>query len=104
MMIPLLVLSAMVLSPSTLPSRRSHLHPQQPPDRRVTVRLYNPGWTFEDVMIDGKTYTILSHEMLDVKGPSGVVIAAASKTPGHRRGDLLVVLAPLPDDTTVALR
>jgi len=104
MMIPLLMLSAIVLSPSNLLSWMSHSHRQQLPDTRVTVRLQNPNPTFVDVAVDGQIYTVPSHHTLDVKGPAGVAVVAASKIPGHHRGDVLVILAPLLDETTVELR
>ncbi len=103
-MISLLMLSAIVLSPSNLLSWMSRSHPEKVLDTRVTVRLQNSNWTFVDVAIDGQTYTVPSHRTLDVKAPPGVAIVAASRMPGHHRGDVLVILAPSLNETTVQLR
>ena len=54
-MIPLLMLSAIVFSPSNLFSWMSHGYPEKVPDARVTVTLQNSNWTFVDVAIDGQT-------------------------------------------------
>ena len=72
-----------------------HLHPQPAaPDNRVTFSLYNEAVTARDVTVNGKTYTVERHHMLEIKAPVGTRVYAASKEVSHARGSVLVEVTP----------
>jgi hypothetical protein len=76
--------------------RLFHLHPgaSQSADSRVSLRIYNKGESFQDVRIDGQVYTVMTHQSLEIKAPVGTTVYAASTGFGHRKGDLLLAVAP----------
>jgi len=80
-----------------------HLHPggSHAQDPRVSFIAYNKGPMFQDVKIDGHVYTVLSHHSLLIKAPAGTAIYAESTGLGHKRGDLLLAVAPGMKDKTV---
>jgi hypothetical protein len=73
-----------------------HLHPdqQKTEDARITVELINKGTFSQNVKVDGRIYSVLPHEGITIKAPSGTSVYAASAGLGHRSGDLLVAVAP----------
>jgi hypothetical protein len=72
-----------------------HMHPRPAqPDTRVSVILQNKGFTFEDVKIGDKVYTVQASHTLSVKAPVGTVVYAASRTTNHRPGDAILELKP----------
>ena len=81
-----------------------HLHPRPAQtDNRVNVTLMNSGFTFRDVKVGDRTYTVLSSHTLSIKAPVGTVVYAASASGGHHRGDILLKVTPELNAHTVAL-
>jgi hypothetical protein len=101
-------LAVAVLSASTAVSPLSklvHFHPHSTqPDTRISVTLHNNAPIFQDVKIDGRSYTILAHQGLTVKAPAGTMIYADSATTGHHRGDVLVEISSTVKDQTITLK
>ena len=91
-------LAVLALSASTaVPqlSKAVHLHPHSAvPDTRISVMLHNDAPMFQDVLIDGRSYTILAHKGLTIKAPAGTVIYADSSTGEHHRGEKIAELDP----------
>ena len=68
-----------------------HLHPRAARvDNRVALTLYNTAFSFRDVKIDGRSYTVLPNHLLDLHAPEGTRIYADSLTSRYRRGDILL--------------
>ena len=86
-------LAVLALSASaTMPfSNPIHLHPKAP-DTRVEVMLYNKADGFRDVKIEGHVYTVMPHQMLDIKAPAGTVVYADSRTLSLKRGDAILTV------------
>ncbi len=86
-----LAVLAMSASAAVSPlSRLVHLHARSvQPDKRISLVLYNSSPNFQDVAINGRTYTINSHHDLLVTAPAGTMIFAASNTGQHHRGELI---------------
>ena len=98
----LLVLAAAM--PAAPASNPIHLHPHvSVQDDRVFFRLNNPTKSFRDVKIDGHTYTLASHQTLDIKAPVGTLIYSDSRSYSHKRGDLLLEVSTAQDKTLVRL-
>jgi len=85
-----------------LPTKGVHLHPQ--PDTRVTVTLRNPTSFFEDVQIDGRSYTVPAHRGLVIKAPAGTLVLADGPHSFHHRGDVLLQLNAALDNTAITLK
>ena len=83
-----------------------HLHPRasKAEDSRVIVQVYNKGLEFQDLNVDGHTYTVRPHCWLTIKAPAGTAVYAASTGFGHRKGDLLFALTPQMKNATVTLQ
>jgi len=83
-----------------------HLHPSadQNRDAAINVQFYNAGRMFQDVLVEGKIYTVKPHEYLRVTAPSGTPVFAASSTLGYRRGDLMFAINPKMNDKTIAFQ
>jgi hypothetical protein len=72
-----------------------HLHPQPVvQDNRVSFLLYNKAITDRDVVVNGKTYTVERHHVLEIKAPVGTRVYAASEEVSHARGSVLVEVTP----------
>ena len=72
-----------------------HLHPHTARvDDRVSLTLYNKSENFRDVQVNGKTYTLLSHNALLIKAPAGTIVFTKSTMPFHRAGDALLEVTP----------
>ena len=68
-----------------------HLHPHRAQtDDRISLTLYNKAFSFRDITVDGHTYTVEPQHELWIKAPAGTAVYAASRSPTHRRGDLLL--------------
>ena len=91
-------LAVLAMSASAVASPLSnlvHLHPHaKQDDGRVSVTLYNKALSFRDVTVAGQTYTVEPAHTLSIKAPVGTVVYAGSRTPLHRRGDLLLQVTP----------
>jgi hypothetical protein len=72
-----------------LPHFGLHQHLADPNDTRVNMQVYNKGETFRDVKIEGRIYTLLPHQYLNIKAPEGTGIYTNSTGSLHRKGDLL---------------
>ena len=94
-------LAASLSMPTVVP--HIHFHPQATPDTRVNVTLVNNSTSFHDVMIDGHSYEVMSHQLLYVKAPAGTLIFADSRTRLHKRGEVLTSLTPAMNRTTIEL-
>jgi hypothetical protein len=71
-----------------------HMHPHaKPVDTRINVTLYNQSPSFCELTVDGKTYTVMSHEELYVKAPAGTIVYAATRMPFTRQGDVVLELS-----------
>ncbi len=92
-----LALSASVVSTaaaSPLP-RLFHLHEHSTPvDRRVDFTLMNKSMAFREVNVAGQTYTINGLGTLAIKAPVGTVVYANTTTLEHKRGDVVLQVAP----------
>ncbi len=86
-------LAVIALSASTAVSPLSklvHLHMHTPQtDSRISLTLHNTTPYFQDVAINGRTYTINGHQGLVIKAPAGTKIYAASSMGQHHRGELI---------------
>ena len=81
-----------------------HFHPKATqPDTRVSVTLVNQARGFRDVNVGGHTYTVLSHQALEIKAPAGTLVYAGNPTPHFKRGDVVLEVAPQNDHTRVIL-
>jgi len=86
-------------------SKLVHLHPHSAqPDTRVSVTLHNDAPMFQDVKVDGHTYTVWSKQGLTIKAPAGTVVYADSSTGSHRRGEVLVTLTAQVDHQSIDLK
>jgi len=82
-----------------------HLHPKvTAPDTRVSIVLLNKALTFQDVKIGDKIYTVQASHTLAVKAPVGTVVYAASTSPAHHRGEVLVEVTPALNNQVVYLK
>ncbi len=101
-------LAIVMLSASTAVSPLSklvHFHPHAAqPDNRISVTLHNDQPIFQDVKVDGHTYTISAHQGLTIKAPAGTVIYSDSSTGVHKRGEVLVQVSSQVRDQTFQLR
>ena len=99
-------LTVLTLAASLAPfSNLIHLHAHAAtPDARITVTLRNVSPSFEDIRIDGRSYTVQAHQALTVKAPIGTVILAASSTGNLHRGDIVAALTPNLKDQSIVLR
>jgi hypothetical protein len=100
-------LAIVALSASTAVSPLSklvhlHTHPATS-DNRVSLTVYNKGFLFRDLKIDGRVYTVLSGQMLRIKAPSGTVIYAASRTREFKRGDVVLEVTPSVDHKSITI-
>jgi len=84
--------------------RLLHLHPHaaEAHDARITVLVYNKGQIFQDVKVDGRTYTVLPHRWLAIKAPVGTAVYADTPGIGHRKGDMLFGVTRDMKDATVS--
>jgi hypothetical protein len=86
-------------------SKLVHLHPHSAQmDTRVSVTLHNDAPVFQDVKIDGHSYTVWAHQGLIVKAPAGTVVYADSSTGAHHRGDVLVTLTAQVNQQSIDLK
>jgi hypothetical protein len=75
-------------------ARLVHFHPHAAQlDNRITLTLRNGAPVFQDVKIDGRSYTIGAHQGITVKAPAGTVIYADSATGSLRRGATIAQLS-----------
>jgi hypothetical protein len=88
------VIAPTVAQASSL-GRIFHLHPQPAVrDNRVSFSLYNGAVTARDVIVNGSTYTVERHHLLEIKAPVGTRVYAASREASHARGSVLVEVTP----------
>lgn len=99
----LLALSACTVASASAAVTNHSLHSSHAKDTRVFVTLENKSTVFRDVTIADHTYTLQPHELLDVKGPAGTVVYAASSFGKIHRGDTLVELAPSMNHSRIAI-
>jgi hypothetical protein len=101
-------LAVLALSASTVVSpwpKLGHFHPHSvQPDTRISVTLHNDSINFQDIEVDGRSYTILAHQGLNIKAPAGTVIYADSLSANHRRGDVLLEISSQVKDRTFDLK
>ena len=85
-------------------SKLLHLHPNvsENDQGRIVVSLYNRGALFQDVKVDGKIYTVLPHQALEIKAPNGTPVYANSTGAGYNKGDLLFSINPSMKGATVS--
>ena len=83
-----------------------HLHPKVSAlqDDRISVRLYNDRGNFKEVMVNGQSYTVLSHQVLHITAPVGTPVYVGANVPLHHRGDVLFTVAPEMQNQQIALR
>jgi hypothetical protein len=82
-----------------------HFHPNtaQTQDARISLQLIYKGNLFQDVKVDGKTYTILPKQTIRIKAPAGTPVYAASTGFGHKKGELLFEVTPQMKDAVISL-
>jgi hypothetical protein len=101
-------LALLALSASTTVSPLSklvHFHPHSAqPDTRISVILHNDSPIFQDVKVDGRSYTILAHQGLVVKAPAGTIIYADSATGTYRRGEEIAEVRPSLNSRSIHLQ
>jgi len=79
-----------------------HMHPHtKPVDNRINVTLYNQSPSFCELTVDGKTYTVMSHERLYIKAPAGTVVYAATSLPFTKRGAEVLELTDKVDNQKI---
>jgi hypothetical protein len=71
---------------------------------KITVSIQNRSHFFQDVSINGHSYTIYAQQWLHVSGPAGTTVLADSNHGTIHRGDTLVVLQPQFDNKTVIVK
>ena len=83
-----------------------HLHPGDlsQADNRVSLRLYNDGSLFKELSVDGKNYTLMTHQTLDIKAPAGTAVYAASNMALHHRGDIVLTVEPTMQNARIVLQ
>jgi hypothetical protein len=98
-----LALSATAVAPQF--GRLVHLHPNaSQADTRVSLTIHNDSSLFQDVRIDGHTYTVGANRGITVKAPVGTVVYVASSTGEHCRGDVLVQMTAQLDQKSIDIR
>jgi hypothetical protein len=98
-----LALSATAAAPQL--GKLVHLHPHAVQnDTRVSVTIHNDAFFFQDVRIDGHTYTLEARKGITVKAPVGTVVYIASSTGEHHRGDVLVQMSAQLDQKLIDIR
>ena len=71
MLVSSLAVFALAASTAVSPVSKSvHLHTAQL-DSRIHVTLHNDGRMFQDVKVDGRSYTIIPHHGISIKAPAG---------------------------------
>ena len=86
-------------------SKLVHLHPHSAqPDTRVTLTIHNSSPLFQDVKVEGHTYTVWSHHGLTIKAPAGTVIYADSFNGPRKRGDVIAQLDASLDKKAIELK
>jgi len=86
-------------------SKMVHMHPHSAqPDTRISLTIANKAVIFQDIKVDGHSYTVLPHNSMRVKAPAGTVIYADSSNGHIRRGDVIAELAPQSNDQTIVLK
>lgn len=78
-----------------------HLASTRKADERIRVVLVNKGLLFCDITVDGHTYTVPSQHNISIMAPAGTPVYAGSVMPGHRRGNLLLTVAPQLKDQVI---
>jgi hypothetical protein len=99
-------LAAITLSATSLVSpftRIFHMHPSLKVDK-ISVSIQNQSHTFQEVSINGHSYTIYAQQWLHVRGPVGTTVVADSNHGTIHRGDTIVVLEPQLDNTRVVVK
>jgi hypothetical protein len=101
-------LAVLALSASTAVSPLSklvHLHPHgAQPDTRVSLTIRNEAPVFQDVNIDGRSYTIGSKQGITIKAPAGTVVYAASSTGLLHRGEVVAQLSAQLNQKDIVLK
>lgn len=101
-------LAVLALSASAVLSPLSnliHLHVRSVRlDKRISLILHNTSPSFQDVAINGYSYTIPSHHELLVKAPVGTRIFAASSTGLHHRGELIAEVGTRQEAQAIELK
>lgn len=81
-----------------------HLHPSAEHKQTINVTFYNAGRSFQDVLVEGRTYTVKPHEYLTIEAQPGTGVFAASATLDYRRGDLMFALTPQMNNKTIPFK
>lgn len=98
-----LALSASAAVPQL--SKAVHLHPHPAlTDNRISFSIHNNAPIFQDVKVDGRSYTIMAHQNLKIKAPAGTLIFADSETGMHRRGEVLLEVSSQVQNQTLTLK
>jgi hypothetical protein len=98
-----LALSATAAAPQF--GKLVHLHPHAAQnDTRVSLTIHNDASMFQDVKIDGHTYTVEANKGITVKAPIGTLVYVASSTGEHHRGDVLVQMTAQLDQKSIDIR
>jgi hypothetical protein len=86
-------------------ARLVHMHPHaSQPDTRISLTIHNQASIFQDVKVDGRSYTIPSERGLTIKAPIGTVVYADSATGRHHRGDVLAEMSSSLDHKVINLK
>jgi hypothetical protein len=83
-----------------------HLHPAADKTQKalVNVQFYNAGRMFQDVLIEGRTYTVKPSDYLRIQAQPGTAVFAASSTLDYRRGDLMFAISPKMNNKTIPFK
>jgi hypothetical protein len=83
-----------------------HLHPAADKAQKalVNVQFYNAGRMFQDVLVDGRIYTVKPHYYMTIQAQPGTAVFAASSTLGYRRGDVMFTISPEMNNKTIAFK
>jgi hypothetical protein len=86
-------------------SKMVHMHPHSAqPDTRISLTIANKAIRFQDIKVDGRSYTVQAHQSLLVKAPAGTIIYADSSYGPLHRGDVIAQLMPQSDQQTIVLK
>jgi len=67
----------------------------------ISVQVYNKGQTSQDLKVEGKVYTVPSHQTLTIKAPLGTAVYVDSTGGEYQKGEVLFTFMPAMKDATV---
>jgi len=75
----------------------------QTQQKSISVQVYNKGQASQDLKVEGKVYTVPSHQTITIKAPLGTAVYADSTGAAYQKGDVLFTFMPAMKDATVKI-